>query len=249
MKLSAPIYILKQQAKATSHRNKVRLHVALNQIAAREGFKAWSHLASAWQRQDSSRTAYEYLRNGDLLLVGARPGQGKTMLSAGLAIEAMTRGHRAAFFTLECTAAEVETLIEATGRKSCEFRDRWLLNTSEDISAAYVIRRLEGAPPGTLVVVDYLQLLDQRRDKPSLDEQVKELRAFALASQTMIVCLSQIGRAYAQASKACPSMRDVRLPNPVDLSLFNKACFIHAGKMQLHTQPAPHNNRMQRSAS
>jgi replicative DNA helicase len=237
MKLSAPIYILKQQAKSMSRRDKVRLHVALNQIAAREGFKAWAHLASVWQRQDSSRSAYDYLHNGDLLLVGARPGQGKTMLSAGLAIEAMTRGHRAAFFTLECTAAEVEKLVEAIGRKPSEFRGHWLLDTSEDISAQYIIRRLADAPPGTLVVVDYLQLLDQRRDKPSLDLQVRELSAFAQASQTIIVCLSQIGRDYTLVSKACPSMQDVRLPNPVDLSLFNKACFIHDGKMQLHTNP------------
>lgn len=217
-----------------SRRDKVQLHVALDQIAAREGFKAWSHLASALHRQDSIRAAYEYLNNGDMLLIGARPGQGKTMLSASLAIEAMTRGHRAAFFTLECTAAEIEKLIDATGRKPNDFRGQWLLDTSEDISAQYIIRCLAGAPPGTLVVVDYLQLLDQRRDKPSLDMQVRELSAFANASQTVIICLSQIGRDYTRTSRACPSMQDVRLPNPVDLSLFNKACFIHDGKMQLH---------------
>lgn len=234
MKLSAPIYVLKQQAKAMSRKDKVRLHVALNQIATREGFKAWSHLASAWQRQDSSRSAYEYLRNGDLLLVGARPGQGKTLLGVGLAVEAMKRGHRAAFFTLEYTSAEVDNLVEAIGRKPGEFPGQWLLDTSEEISAQYIIRRLAGAPPGTLIVVDYLQLLDQRRDKPSLGTQVQELGAFAHASQTVIVCLSQIGRDYTLASKACPSMQDVRLPNPVDLSLFNKSCFIQDGRMQLH---------------
>lgn len=234
MKLSAPIYLLKQQAKALSHRDKVRLHVALDQIAAREGFSAWSHLASTWQRQSTSRSVYEQFRNGDLVLVGARPGQGKTLLSAGLAVEAMARGHRAAFFTLEYTAAEVDKLFEAIGRSPSEFQSQWLLDTSDDISAGYIIQRLAGAPPGTLVVVDYLQLLDQRRDKPSLDMQVQEIKAFAHATQAVVVCLSQIGRDYTLTSRAYPSMQDVRLPNPVDLSLFNKACFIQDGKMQLH---------------
>jgi hypothetical protein len=234
MKLSAPIYVLKQQAKAVSRRERVRLHIALDQIAAREGFNAWSHLASSWQRQDTSRLVYEHFRNGELNLVGARPGQGKTMLSLGLAFEAMMRGHHAAFFTLECTAAEVDKLCRAIGRRPGEFRNRWLLDTSEDISAGYIARRLTGVPPGTLVVVDYLQLLDQRRDKPALDTQVQELGAFAHASQVVIVCLSQIGRDYTLTSRACPSMQDVRLPNPVDLSLFSKACFIQDGKMNLH---------------
>src|SRR5688500_6196324 len=142
MKLSAPIYLLKQQAKALSHRDKVRLHVALDQIAAREGFSAWSHLASTWQRQDTSSSVYEQFRNGDLVLVGARPGQGKTVLSVGLAVEAMARGHRAAFFTLEYTAAEVDKLFEAIGRSPSEFQSQWLLDTSEDISAGYIAQRL-----------------------------------------------------------------------------------------------------------
>jgi hypothetical protein len=234
MKLSAPIYVLKQQAKALSHRDSVRLHVALDQVAAREGFTAWSHLASAWLQQDTTRSLYEQFRQGDLILVGSRPGQGKTLLGAGLAAEAMSRGHHAAFFTLECTAAEVDKLFGTLGQTPTKFQGKWLLDTSEDISAEYIASHLAGTPPSTLVVIDYLQLLDQRRDKPALDVQVKQLKAFAHANQAMVVCLSQIGREYTLTSKALPSLPDVRLPNPADLSLFNKACFIQNGKMQLH---------------
>lgn len=234
MKLSAPIYILKQQAKAVSRRDKVRLNVALDQVAAREGFNAWSHLASVWQREDTSRSVYEQFLPGDLILVGSRPGQGKTLLSMGLAVEAMTRGHRATFFTLEYTAADVNQLFEALGRNLKEFKGKWLLDTSDDISAEHIARRIAGEPPGTLVVVDYLQLLDQRRDKPSLDMQVRELKALAHQSQSMVICISQIAREYTLTSRAYPSMQDVRMPNPVDLSIFDKACFIQDGKMQLH---------------
>lgn len=234
MKLSAPIYVLKQQAKVLSQRDSVRLHAALDQVAAREGFTAWSHLASTWQRQDKSRFVYKQFRQGDLTLVGSRPGQGKTLLGAGLAVEAMSRGHNAAFFTLEYTAAEVDKLLGALGQSPTEFQGRWLVDTSEEISAEYIAHRLARTPPCTLVVIDYLQLLDQRRDKPSLDVQVKQLKEFAHANQAIVVCLSQIGREYTRTSKAFPSLQDVRLPNAADLSLFDKACFIQAGRMHLH---------------
>lgn len=238
MKLSAPIFVLKQQAKSLSQKDKLRLHVALNQVAVREGFNAWSHLASVWQRTDTSRSLYEQLRPGDLLLVGSRPGQGKTLLSIGLAVEAMARGYPAAFFTLEYTAAEVEKLFAMVGRSTDDFKGKWLLDTSEEISANHIAERITGEPPGTLVVVDYLQLLDQRRDKPSLDEQVQKLKAFAQTSQSIVICLSQIAREYTLTSRACPSLQDVRMPNPVDLSIFDKSCFIQDGRMQLHSASA-----------
>lgn len=238
MKLSAPIFVLKQQAKALSQREKLRLHVALDRIAAREGFNAWSHLASAWQRTDSIRSVYNQLRPGELLLLGSRPGQGKTLLAIGLAVEAMTRGHRAAFFTLEFTAADVEALFLVVGHSQQHFEGRWLLDMSEDLSAAHIAKCLPSEPPGTLIVVDYLQLLDQRRDKPSLDQQVHELKAHARKYRSIVICLSQIDRAFKPVSQSTPSLRDVRLPNPIDLSVFDKACFLHDGRMQLHTASA-----------
>jgi replicative DNA helicase len=233
VKLSAPIYILKQQAKAISRRDKLRLHVALDRIAAREGFDAWSHLASTWQSQDTGSIVYDQLGVGDLVLVGSRPGQGKTLLGIGLALEAMSRGDRAAFFTLECTAAEVGKHFASLGKDLGEFRDRFVLDTSDDICARHIALRLGAAPPRTLVVIDYLQVLDQRRDKPPLDAQVRELRGFARARQAVVVCLSQISRTFDLASKPYPELQDVRLPNPLDLSLFDKACFLHGGMMQL----------------
>jgi hypothetical protein len=232
MKLSAPFYILKQQAKAISRRDGVRLHVALDRIAVREGFRAWSHLASSGSRRETSRVAYEQFRPGDLILVGSRPGQGKTRLGVGLAVEAMRQGNHAAFFTLECTASQAEELFRELG-KGGPFRDLLLVDTSEEMSSRHIARRLTDAPPRTLVVVDYLQLLDQRRDKPPLEVQLRELRELAISKQAMVVCLSQIRREFEEATGAFPGLEDVRLPNRADLSLFDRACFLHEGRMQL----------------
>jgi len=233
MKLSAPIYMLKQQAKALARKERIRLHQALDQIARREGFNSWSHLAANWSPEDLSVSLFARLQPGELVLVGARPGQGKTLLSIGLAIEAMKRGTSAAFFTLDFTRADVARCFAKLKRDINDFADLFVLDDSEEIRADYVVSRMASAPPKTLVVIDYLQLLDHRRDNPSLMDQMQELRRFATERQMIVVCLSQISRGYEAASKPYPDLTDVRLPNPLDLSLFDKACFLSNGELRL----------------
>ncbi len=100
-------------------------------------------------------------------------------------------------------------------------------------SADYIIERLARAPRGTVVIVDYLQLLDQNRSKPGLAEQVRALKAFADRQQVIIVFVSQIDRAFDLSGKPCPGLGDVRLPNPLDLGLFSRACFLNDGEIRL----------------
>ena len=87
-------------------------------------------------------------------------------------------------------------------------------------------------PRGTLAVVDYLQILDQKREKPELMTQVRALKAFARDKGVIVVFISQIDRSYDPALKPLPDLDDVRLPNPLDLALFDKLFFLHAGKVQ-----------------
>src|SRR6266853_1554601 len=107
MKFTAPVFILKQQAKALSRKEKIPLHQALDRIASREGFHAWSLLAAKATSDRPAERFLEQLSSGDLALIAARPGQGKTLFSLKLAVETMRRGNQAAFFTLEFTPAEV----------------------------------------------------------------------------------------------------------------------------------------------
>ncbi|TGR60188.1 DNA helicase, partial [Mesorhizobium sp. M2D.F.Ca.ET.223.01.1.1] len=46
MRLSAPVYYLKRQARLLSRGENVPLHQALDRVAAREGFGSWSLLAA-----------------------------------------------------------------------------------------------------------------------------------------------------------------------------------------------------------
>ena len=81
-KLSAPIYRLKRRAKALSLKEKIPLHEALDRIAGQEGFAAWSLLASRLASSRPGKTLIDELVPGDLVLLGARPGHGKTLIAA-----------------------------------------------------------------------------------------------------------------------------------------------------------------------
>ncbi len=234
MKLSAPIYHLKRKAKTLSRLEKVSLHEALDRIAGEEGFGSWSLLAAKISATPLAAKLFAQLVPGDLMLVGARPGHGKTLLSMELAVEAMKAGRPAAFFTLEYTQLDILKSFHSIGADLEKFKGLFELDTSDAISADYIIRKLASVTHGALIAIDYLQILDQKRDKPNLMDQIQMLKSFAQSRGLIIIFLSQVDRSYDPVKKACPDIADIRLPNPVDLSLFNKACFLNNGEMHFH---------------
>ena len=233
MKLSAPIHLLKRQAKVLSRQERIPLHEALDRIAQREGFNAWSLVAARASSADSGKALLAELVPGDLVLLGARPGHGKTLLSLELAVEAMKVGRRGVFFTLDYTRSDIEECFAAIDEDSKAFEDRFEFDDSDAISAPYIMERLADASRGTVVIVDYLQLLDQKRENPGVMEQVTALRAFARERGLIVVFISQIDRKYDPPARPCPELADVRLPNPLDLTLFSKACFLNDGEMRV----------------
>jgi replicative DNA helicase len=232
MKLSAPIHRLKREAKLLSRRDRIPLVAALDRIAAHEGFERWSLLAARAAEAGPASRVLSMLRNGDLLLVAARPGQGKTMFGLELAIEAIKSGKDAWFFTLEYGEGDVRDRVSAIGAARFLTSGRFHVDTADKICAEYMVRCLSAAPAGTLAVIDYLQLLDQRRDKPALAEQVAALRRFAKERGVLLVFLAQIDRSYDPSLKLMPDRGDIRIPNPVDLAMFDKACFLQGGQLQ-----------------
>jgi replicative DNA helicase len=233
MKLSAPVYHLKRKAKLLSRQENIRLHEALDRIAAKEGFGSWSLLAAKLSATVTVSELFARLGPGDLVLVGARPGQGKTLMSLALAVEAMKSGGRSVFFTLEYTEKDVLDRFRSIGAELAHFGGLFEFDNSDAISADYIVEALDSAPRGTLVVIDYLQLLDQKRENPELMAQVSKLKSFARDRGLILIFISQIDRSYDPSTKPCPDIDDVRLPNPLDLSLFNKMCFLNDGEIRL----------------
>ncbi|SMH57201.1 DNA helicase [Mesorhizobium australicum] len=233
MKLTASIPHLKRKAKLAARSAGLPLHAALDGVAREEGFASWSLLAARHTCSISARELHVRLRPGDLVLVGARPGQGKTLLSLELAVEAAKAGHRSVFFTLEYTMRDVLDRLRAIGVEPSGLEGRFEVDLSDAISADHVMKALAEAPRGALAVIDYLQLLDQRRDNPDLATQVRRLKAFAADRGVILVFISQIDRAYDAGKKSVPDWSDVRLPNPLDLALFDRAVFLNGGEIRL----------------
>lgn len=234
MKLSEPIHQLKRKARRLSREEDLPLHEALDRIARTEGCADWSLLAARYADARATRPLPEGLRPGDLVLLGARPGQGKTLKSLALAVDAMKAGNRAFFFTLEYTERDVIDRLAVIGADYGPISALFKIDCSDAINADYIVSRLASAERGTLVVIDYLQLLDQRRDNPGLEAQVRRLKSFARERGLVMVFISQIDRSYDPERKPFPDLQDVRLPNPLDLGLFDKACFLHRGDARFH---------------
>lgn len=230
MRLSAPIFRLKRLAKQIARERDIPLHAALDVVACREGYDRWSLLAARAAEGDSASTYLSRLQPGDLLLLAARPGQGKTVLALEILVEHLRSGGHGIFFTFEYTAAFTEAKFLEAGGVAEVVGTRFQIDTSDPAGAAPIVARLSEMPRGTLAVIDYLQLMDQRRDSPPLADQVDVLKGVAKNRGTILVFLSQIDRAFELGAKPMPDLADIRLPNPVDLTCFNKACFLHQGQ-------------------
>ena len=230
--LSAPNYRLKRQAKLRSRDTGMPLHAALDEVARQEGFRNWSHLSQATP-DNRGGTVFGGLVPGDVMLLGARPGQGKTLLGLEIAVAAARAGWEATFFTLDYTVGDIVRQMRSVGIDPASLGTGFHLDTSDDICADYMIARLNKRPGRRLAVIDYLQLLDQRRDRPVLHDQVRRLKSYLERTGSIAVAISQIGRDFDVGGKAMPDLSDLRLPNPVDLSCFTKSCFLHDGRIEL----------------
>lgn len=233
MRLSAPIYTLKRQAKLLARVKGIKLYEALNQIAQREGHRDWSYLASCYSKETPAKVVLSQLNSGNMVLIGARPGHGKTLLGLELAALAKKNGRRSYVFSLDYNDTDVQCQLGKLGLDLRQPNDSVVVDTSDSICADHIAKRLGTKPVHAFVVIDYLQLLDQKRTSPPLDDQVRALKRLAIESGAVVVLTSQIDRSFELASNDMPTLTDIRLPNPVDLSLFDVRCFLHQGQIQI----------------
>ena len=230
MKLSAPIFQLKRRARLMARAGNLPLHAALDRVAVEEGFARWSLLSSRHASEAPPQTILSRLAPGDMLLMAGRPGQGKTVLGLRLLLDAARAGRRAALFTLELTDRQARDHLRELETPPPGCADKVEIVTSDAISADTIMRHLAGAAPGSVAVIDYLQILDQQRSKPALADQVQALSTHARKTGLILGVLSQIDRAFDPAARRLPDLGDIRLPNRVDLGLFTKAVFLHGGE-------------------
>lgn len=237
MRLSAPVFQLKRRARVLARNESIPLHRALDRVAREEGFAAWSLLANRLVAHEPAPPLLSRLACGDMLLIGARPGHGKTLLGLRLLLDAAREGRRAVIFTLEHTEREILERIRSLDCDGSPFLPE--IVTSDEIDADFIVRYMLGADRGCLSVIDYLQILDQRRSKLPLSDQLKALRAFANKTGVTLGFISQIDRSFDPERAPVPDLKDIRLPNPIPAGIFTKAFFLHSGEIRFqHLKPA-----------
>lgn len=241
MHTSTPLYILKREAKRLAKRESLSWLEALNCVAKEQGYSSWSLLqakAKETPGPNAPDELYAHLAPGELVLVGSRPGFGKTMLALRCLLQSIRDGGAGFFFTLDYARSQATQKLLSLGTKAAE-REQLTIDCSDDISASYIIKvTQEICQPGTLLVVDYLQLLDQKRTHPPLQRQVEALREHASQTGCTILFLSQIDRSFEESGRSCPDWEDVRRPNPLALTLFDKGLFLHKDVMVYRAREA-----------
>lgn len=231
MKLSAPIHVLKSQAQLLKKEKSITNTEALDLIAKREGFDSWSLLQS--KKDDMFPKSYDeilgFFNPGDIVLVGARPSKGKTIFTIGLFVQAIQKEVAKNFcFSLSEVHKDISKRIavydESLGGNNKYFE----LDYSNDISADYIIEKTKSSiSKGSLIVIDYLQLLDEKRSNPPLQVQVEKLKNYAKEKECIVIFISQLGRELENRADKKPMMDDIRLPNPLELKFFNKIMLLH----------------------
>jgi replicative DNA helicase len=238
MKLSAPIHVLKSQAQQLKKEKSITNTEALDLIAKREGFNSWSLLQS--KKDEMFPTSYneilDFFNPGDIVLIGARPGKGKTVFTIGLLVQAIQKKQAPNYcFSLseihKDIAGRIASYDESIGEDSKYIK----LDYSNEISADYIIEKTkDNIAKKSVIVIDYLQLLDEKRSNPTLQEQVFKLKNYAKEKECIVIFISQLKRELEYRVDKKPVMDDIRLPNPLELKFFNKIILLHKGDGEEH---------------
>ena len=161
------------------------------------------------------------LGKGDLVIVGARPGMGKTSFAMNIAVNVAKAGKAVAIFSLEMSGEQLVTRIlssEAmvdskkirTGQLKPEDWDNiagvisslsgcdMYIDDTSDITAAEMKSKLRRIPNLGLVVIDYIGLMKSTINTDNRAQQVGEisrnLKIMAKDFGLPIVCCAQLNR-------------------------------------------------------
>jgi replicative DNA helicase len=175
------------------------------------GFQKLDDLTDGWQSED-------------LVIIGARPGTGKTSIALNMSTAALKAGRRVGFFSAEMSAVKiVKRLIADWGniehRKlrsgymgqgefskitdACDeiSKTSLFINDTSGITLTDLVsdaRRMRRKDAIDMVFIDYLSLISNKSDKVPRHEQVAEISAsmknLALELRIPVIVLSQLTR-------------------------------------------------------
>lgn len=183
------------------------------------------------------------LHPAELVIVAARPSMGKTSLALNLGLRVAVQAHKGvAIYSLETSKQQItQNLLSMEAQADAHQLRRGRLGEQAYRELAAAAGRLYGAPlfiddtPGitvmdlrasvrrlkkrnpdlSLVIIDYLQLMEARLGSQSNREQEvafisRSLKALARELHIPVVALSQLNRGVEQRTENKPRMSDLR---------------------------------------
>jgi replicative DNA helicase len=176
---------------------------------------------------------------GDMTILAARPGMGKTVLGLDLAMNVAKSGGRTAFFSLEMPEEQLMMRIMSreTGLSLSAIRDRsldfdswgkildiqvpdlqlWIDDTAQitPMELAGKVASLKARSGLDLVVVDYLQIMKGNGERyvnreAEISSISRDLKAIAKQQKVHVLALAQINREADKRSKPEPKLSDLR---------------------------------------
>ncbi len=178
------------------------------------------------------------MAKSDLVLVGARPGMGKTSFAMNLATNAAKASKKAVcVFSLEMSAEQLvtrllssEALVDSYALRSGELSDEdWeklafaasslseteiLIDDTTGMTVAGMMAKLRRVKNLGLVVIDYLGLMQGEHHNDNRVQEVSEisrnLKLMAKEFQVPVVCCAQLSRGPESRTDKRPMLSDLR---------------------------------------
>ncbi len=154
------------------------------------------------------------MRSGQLIVIGGRPGLGKSALMAQIILNAGRHNRPGLMASLEMTAGELaERGLRTIQRKRFAELPVWFAECGEYSKLAGLIRLAKRRHEIKLAAVDYLQLIESPREKNTLREQQvsamsRGLKLLAMELQIPILLGSQLNRESEKRGR--PALSDLR---------------------------------------
>ena len=176
------------------------------------------------------------LQGGDMIVLGATPGSGKTAMLLNMAVGMAKEGKKVDIFSLEmpmkqlrrrmiCSLAEIDSSKFRKFELSDEEKNRYnqyaitefdklpiKIFKQQSVTVDY-IRTIEMKSDADIVFIDYLGLIDSYGNKASYEkfsEISRNIKLLAMQSNKPIVCLHQLNREIQNRDDKLPKISDLR---------------------------------------
>lgn len=176
------------------------------------------------------------LQGGDMIVLGATPGSGKTAMLLNMAVGMAKEGKKVDVFSLEmpmkqlrrrmiCSLAEIDSSKFRKFELSEEEKNRYnqyattefdklpiKIFKQQSVTVEY-IKTIEMKSDSDIVFIDYLGLIDSYGNKASYEkfsEISRNIKLLAMQSNKPIVCLHQLNREIQNRDDKLPKISDLR---------------------------------------